>query len=373
MAQDGFKIMDSDLHVLEPPDLWERYIDPEFKDRAPRGLTSVTRGLGVEVEGRVFGHIHEGVHLERMIYSCSLQQENYGEAERRNYDGVAMLDAMGREGLDLAVLYPSRGLLVVSVPGLDHELFAAISRAYNDWLHDLCLTDPTRLYAAAMVPAPNIPAAVAETRRAAEEYGFKAIFLTADIYDQRGWDDSFYYPLWEECQRLGLVVGFHTTGTLALRPGQAGGMFSTWMQIHTFTHSIPCMEAVVAFTSGGVLEEFPRLKVAFLEANCSWVPWLLWRLDEHYELGGHIERPRLKMKPSEYFRRQCYASIEADEVSAKGIEDFGLGDNIVFSTDFPHPDSKWPFAVKSLLQLPLSDELKEKILWDNCLALYSLR
>ncbi len=172
--------------------------------------------------------------------------------------------------------YPSRGLLVVSFPGLDHELCRAISRAYNDWLHDLCSTDPTRLFGAAMVPAPDITAATAEARRTAEEYGFKAIFLTADVYDGRAWDNPFYFPLWEECQRHGLVVGFHTTGTLSLRPGQAGGMFSTWMEIHTFTHAVPCMEAIAAFAAGGVLEEFPDLKVGLSRSNCSWAPWLLW-------------------------------------------------------------------------------------------------
>jgi predicted TIM-barrel fold metal-dependent hydrolase len=372
LARDGFRIMDSDLHILEPADLWERYIDPAFRDRAPRGLTDITRGLGVMVEGQTYGHAAQGIGRKRRDYSTYLQHEHYAEVERRNYDGIAMLGAMDREGLDLAVLYPSRGLLIASIPGLDPELFGAISRAYNDWLHDLCLTDPTRLFGAAMVPPTDVDAAVAEARRAAEDYGFKAIFLSADVYDQRGWDDPMYYPLWEECQRQRLVVGFHTTGSPTLRPGQAGGMFSTWMQLHTFTHAVPCMEGVAAFTAGGVLEAFPELKVAFLEANCSWAPWLLWRLDEHYELGGHIERPQLKVKPSEYFRRQCYVSIEADEDSARGIEAFGLDDNIVFSTDFPHPDSKWPFAVESVLKLPLDDDLKRKFLWDNTQVLYSL-
>jgi predicted TIM-barrel fold metal-dependent hydrolase len=371
VAKNGFKAMDSDLHVLEPYDLWERYIDPQFKDRAPRGIATVKRGLGVELEGRRYG-TPAGTREAAQEYAAGLQHEHYAEAERSKYDGPSMLDAMDREGLDLAVLYPSRGLLVVSVPTLDHELFVAISRAYNDWLHDLCLADPTRLFGAAMVPVPDVEAAVAEANRTAEDYGFKAIFLTADVYDGRGWDDPIYFPLWEECQRQQLVVGFHTTGNDLLRSGQAGTMFSTWMQRHTFTHAVPCMEAVAAFTAGGVLEAFPDLKVAFLEANCSWAPWLLWRLDEHYELGGHLERPQLKMKPSEYFRRQCYVSVEADEYCAQDIEAFGLQDNIVFSTDFPHPDSKWPFALESLLKLPFTEEFKRKILWDNCQALYSL-
>jgi predicted TIM-barrel fold metal-dependent hydrolase len=102
-----------------------------------------------------------------------------------------------------------------------------------------------------MVPAPDVEASVAEARRVREEHQFKAIFLSADVYDGRGWDNPVYYPLWEECQRQALVVGFHTTGTPSLRPGQAGGMFSTWMQLHTFTHAVPAMEALatVAFVA----------------------------------------------------------------------------------------------------------------------------
>ena len=34
--KNGFKIIDSDMHIMEPLDLWEKYIDPRFKERAPR-------------------------------------------------------------------------------------------------------------------------------------------------------------------------------------------------------------------------------------------------------------------------------------------------------------------------------------------------
>jgi hypothetical protein len=54
MAKDGFKVMDSDMHIVEPADLWERYIDPAFKDRAPRGLNRHPRDLGVQVGESVF-------------------------------------------------------------------------------------------------------------------------------------------------------------------------------------------------------------------------------------------------------------------------------------------------------------------------------
>jgi len=112
------------------------------------------------------------------------------------------------------------------------------------------------------------------------------------------------------------------------------------------------------------------MRVAFLEANCSWLPWLLWRMDEGYEREGDVFMPDLKMTPTEYFKRQCWISIEPDEAPARyTIEEFGC-DQLVFSTDYPHGDSKYPNAVSSFLELKLSDDDKRKILWDNCARFY---
>jgi predicted TIM-barrel fold metal-dependent hydrolase len=125
-----------------------------------------------------------------------------------------------------------------------------------------------------------------------------------------------------------------------------------------------------SFLGGGILERHPKMKVAFLEANCSWLPWLLWRLDEGYEREGDIFMQDIKMPPSEYFKRQCFISVEPDETPARHtIEEFGC-DQLVFSTDYPHGDSKYPHAVESFLKLTLSDDDKRKILWDNCARFY---
>jgi len=130
------------------------------------------------------------------------------------------------------------------------------------------------------------------------------------------------------------------------------------------------MLATVSMIGGGVLERFPRLRVGFLEANCSWVPWLLWRLNGHYELSGRYESPELKLEPMEYFQRQCYVSIEADEVTARFVEHCDLIDNVVFSTDYPHEDSKYPYAIETFLTLPLTKRSRRRILWDNCARMY---
>ena len=113
-----------------------------------------------------------------------------------------------------------------------------------------------------------------------------------------------------------------------------------------------------------------KLKVAFLEANCSWVPWLIWRMDESYELEGDIFMASLTMEPSEYFKRQCFVSVEPDETPAKYMIDAFGSDQLVFSTDYPHGDSRFPNATKAFMELPISDEDKRKILWDNCAGFY---
>src|SRR5581483_4182674 len=132
------------------------------------------------------------------------------------------------------------------------------------------------------------------------------------------------------------------------------------------------LTAAVSLTAGGVLERFPRLRVALLEGNCAWAPWLFHRLDEHWEWVGRYEAPELRRKPSEYFRTNCFLAVEADERPvAHYVEWFG-DDNLVFSTDYPHADSKYPHAVDAFFRLPLSPASQRKILWENWARLYGI-
>ena len=78
------------------------------------------------------------------------------------------------------------------------------------------------------------------------------------------------------------------------------------------------------------------------------------------------------MMPSEYFKRQGFVSVECDEWPAKYVDDAGYGDNVVFSTDYPHTDSKYPHAVDAFLALDMDEDSKRKYLWDNCARLYNL-
>ena len=374
MAKNGFKVLDSDLHVIEPPDLWQRYIDAEFKDRAPRGLMDSVANLFLEgPDGKPWGRTQTPADDRRRISGkeYAVNQKKYRYFHEGGWTGELQLEAMDAEGIDVAVLYPSRGLYVLAVPGLDPPLAAAIARAYNDWLHEFCQADPDRLIGAGMISPFDIENAVSESIRCVKELGFKGVFLRPNEVDERNWYDSYYDPLWSALEELQVPLGFHE-GVASGLP-QTGDKFrDSFMLQHVFTHPVELMLATASFCGGGILEHHPKLRVAFLEGNCSWVPFLLWRLDEHCELWGDVYAPDLKMAPSEYYKRQCFASVEADEDLVKYVIDYMGNNHLVFSTDFPHPDSKWPGSVNRFLELPIADEDKKQILWDNCAQYYDI-
>jgi predicted TIM-barrel fold metal-dependent hydrolase len=308
------------------------------------------------------------------------QESPYTAAEQEGWSPASQKRAMDAEGLDVAVLFPTRGLFVLGLDtqqmmgtdGLEPALAAAIARAYNDWLHDFCAAYPQHFYGAGMVAPHDVGAAVAEARRVVTEYGFKAIFLSPGVVGRRQWHDPHYDPLWAECERLGVPIAFHGGGQNFLRPDFSLEIFDRLMMWHTFSQPLGIMAAAVSLCAGGVFERFPRLRAALLEGNCSWAPWLFYRLDEHYEWLGAFEAPDLTMKPSEYFVRNCWLSVEADEETVgQYVERFG-DDNLVFSTDYPHADSKYPHSLAAFEKLPLSESSRRKILCDNWTRLYDV-
>ena len=142
---------------------------------------------------------------------------------------------------------------------------------------------------------------------------------------------------------------------------------------HACSHPIGMMKAVMSMVCGGVFELFPGLRAAYLEANAGWVPFWLARMDRDYELYGEWDARILTRKPSDYFRSNCYVGTEADETELKYTLD-AFGDaNVVFSTDYPHHDSEFPYATQEFLKMPdVSSESKKRILWDNCSRLYNI-
>ncbi len=369
MAKQGFKVFDSDMHIMEPVDLWERYIAPEFRSMAPRGTVSENvRDLGIILPAHestalpTRGTLFKGRNYER-------NQKLYRDHAARGWSADVQLEAMAVEGIDVAVMFPSRGLNVLTQHNLEPRYGAAIARAYNDWLFDFCQRDNQRMLGAGMISVYDVNDAVAETHRVVADMGFKAVFLRSNIVNGKTWHDSYYDPLWDTLERLDIPLGFHEAS--ASRTRQTADWFEPNFGLRRiYAQPFEQMLGLGSFLSGGVFERHPKLQVAFLEANCSWLPWLLWRMDESYELEADVFMPWLTKAPSEYFKDHCIASVEPDETPARYTIDALGSDQLVYSTDYPHGDSRYPRATESFLELPFSDEDKRKILWDNCARFY---
>jgi uncharacterized protein len=211
--------------------------------------------------------------------------------------------------------------------------------------------------------------------------------------DFRPLNNEIYDPIWRAAADTGLPVGFHPLSSGDL-PGAVRGLRLD----HLGTSEIPVqdqedfgadniffaqalgnpvdmMSAVTFMTAGGVLDRFPDLRVVFLEANGGWiVPWLE-RLDHHYEVYSW-DVPWLKDKPSEIFRRQCWISFDADESTLAFTARSPLvgADRIVWASDFPHPDAKYPGTTKllaeTIAELPREDQVR--IAGANAADLYGL-
>lgn len=304
------------------------------------------------------------------IFDANRIDAEIAAARDRGFDAVSQLQAMDREGLDVAALYPSIGLGIMMREDIDPKLAAAIARAYNDWLYDFCQADPKRLKSVAMLSLHDPSEAVKEAERTITKLGFVGVYTRPEPLRSLPWHSRYYDTLWNCLEGLGVPIGFHSAAAAGEVP-QIGDRFGDNLLLrHVCSHPMENMLAMVDIIGGGVCERHPRLKLAFLECYCGWVSFLLHRMDNAMEKGRFPTAG--KLKPSEYFRRQCWISTEHEKELPMIIDLVG-DDNIVFSTDYPHGDSDFPKAVAEFLELEgVSNESRRKILWDNCARLYGL-
>lgn len=375
--KNGYRILDSDIHVIEPAHLFDEHLEGPFRSRMPVMRRSDVTGVDTWViDGRMFPLWNEWPEFDRANAGLKAKKERTASQVRafeRGFDAATTLEAMDLEGVDVAALFRTNGgTWIIGLDDLEPEYAAALCRAYNDWMHDYCKTDPARLKGIALLPLQAIDLAVEEARRAVEELGFVGVTVHPEPVNGRLLYDEAVEPLWSEIERLGTAVCLHGTSTA---PGREdiSRKYLRHPAARTVTHALSfplqLMGALAGLTVSGVLERHPGLRIAFLEANCSWLPWLLYRLDDQQE---KYDEHSLPLKPSEYFLRQCVVSMEADERLARDVmERYGDG-LLVISTDYPHPDSAFPHAMDEFFELDMPDESRRKVLWDNCAKLYRL-
>ena len=347
MSRDEFKVMDSDMHVIEPSDMFEKYLDQRFLPWAPQ----ISRAPGKR--GGVF--LFQGERLPSCdvdnpfrMYGMSAKTDDATSKMRlQGYNGPSQLEAMDLEGIDIAVMYPTVCLYIPNgLNNVDGQLSAAVCRAYNNWLYDLCQTDPQRMKVAAMVPQHDPKEAVKEAKRAVKELGAVGIYMRPNFVNGVNFHSADYAELWATLEELNVPVGFHE-GTGSIYPQDGSEFGDNRLMLHACSHPIG--------------------------ANAGWAPFWLGRMDRDYELYKDWDAHFLTKLPSEYFKSNCYVGTEADEAELGYTVDAIGNENIVFSSDYPHHDSEFPESVNEFLSHEdINKETKQKILWDNCTKLYAI-
>lgn len=354
-GDDGLAI-DADGHVHEPNSL--------FFERLPPDMRARTDGWALNAEGnRRF--IVDGIEHPPFPREISV---------RKPMAAADRLKVLDKDGIAAAVLYPSAALVSSY---LDGAFAFAVAEAYQDWMDEFIAADRQRLFYAAPIPLNDIDRAVRLAERGVSSKGAIAVCVRPNPTEGRRLDDPSHAPLFEAVAALGVPLIVHeSTGCPDTAGGDRyGGMMDppSYAYNHIISHPFEQMMAAMALICGGVLERFADLRVGFMEAGCSWVPYWLARLDEH--LDNRKLRPyygKLTLGAREYFDRQCVVSCDpSDETIPLAIAGLGA-DRIVFATDYPHFDSAGG-SVDAFRAVPGIDAAdRRKILHDNAAAFYRL-
>ena len=375
-----YQVISADCHIdlpWLPEGLFVGEAPADLKDRmpyvddTPRGRYWVSRngarfglqnGMGSAGRRYVPGQIHRS---DRMA-----EQGLYRDGERgirRLTDPHLRIRDQDLDGVQGEVLY---GILGAAMRLGDDEAAAEMMRIYNTWLADFCSTCPQRFAGLANVPSHDVDAALHEVERIAVRGVLRGIEV-AHTHAMAPLFDPCWDPLWAIAEDAGLPVHYHTIGPRLdydfdkLPPLGRRQAFA----VHITGFQLAMAKIIMEIIYGGVLEAHPGLKVVIGESGIGWIPYILEHMDLEWE--DQFKDLTLAMKPSGYWRRQCYATYQSDPIGIRLLDILG-DDNVMWGSDFPHPDGVWPdsrdFIARELGGV--SSETRRKIICDNAAHLY---
>jgi uncharacterized protein len=343
-------VIDADGHVLEPPDVWERYLEPTWRARAIRVRRAPDGRDRLEIDGRparlttpemLGGLGGMGRSLEELAAACLAGR--YAEsAPPAATEPGARLALLDRDGIDRALLYPSLGLQWEAE--VDDPAYAfAHCRAYNRWIEEFCAGSGGRLASVAHLSLGDPEEAARELRRAVRA-GARGGFLLPFTLSGVPHGHPAHDRLWAEAQDLDVPIALHTGVDPPARDlhrrfddlrWPEGVLHGIWYLQMMFAQAV--QQAFSTFFVYGTFDRFPRLRVAVLEAGGGWLAYWLDRMDAFARGSLRVTLP-LRELPSVYVRRQCWISADPDEHSLPAVIDYVGDDRFLWATDYPHSD-----------------------------------
>ena len=320
-------IVDTDAHIRESIDDLLPYIDEKY--------------------GGAKWIIERTEHPERDIYSLTHSLPPSIHAERGGWSvDTNTVDKKLKEldefNIDYGVVDPGLNLVL---PTVNNERIAVtLMNAYNTWLVEKFLADADGRLKANLLVAHHKPEMAANeiARLAGEKDIVGVAFPSTGVIPPVGHER--YDPIYEAASKHNLPVFFHGASTNTSHVFPIQRMYNqTYTEDHVIIHPFSQMWNLSSLIFQGATERFPDLDFVFQESGVGWIPYLMWRMDDHY-LEMNYELPLLSKMPSEYIHEQIYFTTQPlghtednPKHLAMAIEMAGP-DNIMYSSDLPHSD-----------------------------------
>jgi predicted TIM-barrel fold metal-dependent hydrolase len=382
------QVISADSHMMEPADLWETRLDKKFLDRAPKVVKN-ERGAGhlfiapgvrpFPVAGG-FGIGKSGEELKEHL------KKGYEAARPSGWDPAERLKDQDIDGVRAEVIYTTLGMPLFGLD--DDELRRACFAVYNDWVAEFRSHCPARLHPIALISLDDIPLAVKELERCAK-IGLKGGMIWGVPPDDKPYFSDLYDPFWAAAQALKMPLSLHvitqrdqkggsrSKARTEEKPEEKGAPMlfgSVKMLMGTMRPVYEVQRTLSSFIFGKVFERFPELRIVSAENDTGWIAHFMYRLDHMYgKFGTMREETKLKMQPSEYVRRNIWATFQDDAIGPMTYKYFGEN-NYMWASDFPHTDSTWPNSLKVIKEdfRGVPEDVTRKIVCDNAVKLYNI-
>ena len=362
-------IISADSHITEPPHAYVDFIDPKWRDRAPRMEHHEKLGDAYFVDG-----MDNPVPMGLVAAAGKPPEEirvmgvRFDEMHKGGWDPDARMQEQQRDGVDAEIIYPTVGMVLCNHP--DYAYKQACFDAYNQWIAGYCGTHPERLIGCGQTAMAS-PEQGIEDLRSIADLGLRGVMMpgnpAVEDYDSRAYD-----RFWEAAIELGLPLSFHilTDRNYAFRHVVRGPAMNGFLSIVR-----GCQDIMGTLVLGGVFERHPELKIVCVEADAGWVPHYMYRMDHAYKRHRYWlpAGQALSKLPSEYFAENIYTTFQDDWVAFK-VANLMNWRRLMWANDFPHSDSTWPWSQQMLAEhaADLSDEQARAILCGNVAELYRL-
>jgi predicted TIM-barrel fold metal-dependent hydrolase len=386
LALDGLRVVDADTHLTEAHDLWTSRAPAKYADRVPHVEEIDGRPMWI-VDGAELGFAGGGGVIDRdggkgraleALYEWTIDRIHAGA-----YDPKARIEVMDDSGIYAQVCFPNSiglGGQGISDVVKDPELRLLCVQIYNDAMAEVQADSGNRLLPMPVLPAWDPQESAREAERVAA-MGLRGVNMTSDTQDlgapdlaNRAWD-----PVWDVCADLQLPVHFHIGASLTTMtyfgtyPWESQDE-DTKLAIGGTLLFIGNARVVTNIILSGLLDRHPTLKMVSVESGVGWIPFILEALDYEMSENAPKQLDQLSMLPSEYFRRNLYATFWFEKNNVPALIAAVGEDNVLFETDFPHPTCLYPKPLETVADKmsTLSPAVQRKVLGENAAALYRL-